>query len=89
MVKRKSGGAEEKYRRLGEKMIFEDRLAEYDLPDMAKLFLPSALSDKTKDALIARDDMGEILKKAIEKIDRGSVESIETIVSRMCLDKIY
>lgn len=51
---------------------------------MAKLFLPAALSDETKEKLLGRDDMAEILKKEINQINHGSVESIETIVGSMC-----
>ena len=52
------------------------------LPEMARLLLPSTLSDETKKAVmkLKPEELGAILKAAIDKINRGSVESVDALV---------
>lgn len=70
-------------------MTFEEYWLEVEklkvLPNTAIKQLPSVLSGKTKSELMRRtaEDAVEILKKAIETIDRGSVESIDNLVTRL------
>lgn len=54
------------------------------LPDMARLLLPSALSEKTKKMLLrlSPEELGHVLATAIETINRGSVESVDTLVRK-------
>ena len=63
-------------------MSFEERLEQMNLPTMAKEFLPIDLSAKTKKTLESRPDMEQILKKAIEEINQGSVEKLDDLVAR-------
>lgn len=54
------------------------------LPEMARLLLPSTLSEGTKDMTLKLtprpEELGRILKSAIDQIDHGSVESVDVLV---------
>ena len=54
------------------------------LSDMARILLPSTLSDETKKTAIrlSPEEFGIILKSAINKIDHGSVETVDRLVRR-------
>ena len=54
------------------------------LPEMAIQQLPGSLSLETKKRLMKRspDEAGELIKAAIEEVNRGSVESIDNLVRR-------
>ena len=53
------------------------------LPDMARIQLPSALSDKTKRKLLklSPEEVGRVLSRAIDAVNHGSVKSIDTLVN--------
>ena len=67
-------------------MTFEELLDQAcvtaHLPEMARLLLPSTLSEETKRAVmkLSPEKLGAILKAAIDKINRGSVESVDVLV---------
>ena len=69
-------------------MTFEDYWAEVEklkvLPDMAIRQLPSALSIDTKKKLMEKsaEETAKMLRNAIEEINHGSVESIESLVRK-------
>lgn len=52
------------------------------LPSMAKDQLPSALSDKTKRKLLklSPEEVGRVLNTAIDAVNLGSIESVDTLV---------
>ena len=52
------------------------------LPNMARILLPSALSGETKKAImkLKPEELGLILKDAIDQIDSGSVERVDVLV---------
>lgn len=54
------------------------------LPSMARILLPSTLSDKTKKAVmkLKPEMIGSILKDAIDQINNGSVESVDMLVRK-------
>ncbi len=70
-------------------MSFEELLDQAcksaSLPEMARLLLPSTLSDETKKAVmkLSPEKLGAIVKAAIDKINRGSVESVDALVNRI------
>ena len=51
---------------------------------MARLLLPSTLSGETKKAVmkLKPEELGIILKDAIDQIDNGSVESVDVLVRK-------
>lgn len=67
-------------------MTFEELLdqacAIAHLPEMARIQLPSTLSNETKKAVmkLSPEKLGAILKAAIDKINCGSVESVDALV---------
>lgn len=69
-------------------MTFEELLdaacKSAQLPNMARILLPSTLSDTTKKAVMKLDSetLGRILKSAIDEIDHGSIESLDAWVRR-------
>lgn len=52
---------------------------------MARLLLPSALSEQTKrDAMkLSPEEFGRALKGAIDEIDHGSIESVDSLVRKL------
>ena len=58
------------------------------LPEMARLLLPSTLSEEIKNAVMnsSPEDLGAILKAAIDEINRGSVESVDALVRKALYD---
>lgn len=54
------------------------------LPEMARIQLPNALSDKTKKMVLklSPEEFGQILATAIDTVNRGSVESIDSLVRK-------
>ena len=54
------------------------------LPDMARIQLPSALSEKTKKMVmrLSPEEFGKVLSTAIETINRGSTESVDALVRK-------
>ena len=58
------------------------------LPDMARMQLSSALSDKTKRKLLklSPEEVGRVLNTVIEAVNHGSVESVDTL-KRSALDR--
>lgn len=54
------------------------------LPEMARLLLPSTLSEGTKNMVLKLnpEEFGTILKTAIDQIDHGSVESVDALVRK-------
>lgn len=73
-------------------MTFDELLTEAcklaHLPEMARIQLPSALSEKTKRKVmrLSPEELGQVLNTAIEQINRGSVESVDTLV-RLLIEK--
>ena len=71
------------------KVTFDDLLTEAcnsaGLPNMARLLLPSALSEQTKrDAMkLTPEEFGRALKAAIDEIDHGSIESVDSLVRKL------
>jgi hypothetical protein len=63
-------------------MTFEEFLKNTTLPSTAKEQLPAVLSSDTKDRLQRRDDAETILRAAIDEVDHGSVESVNTLVRK-------
>ena len=69
-------------------MSFEELLEQAcksaSLPEMTRLLLPSTLSDVTKDMVLklSPEELGAILKAAIDEINRGSVESVDALVRK-------
>lgn len=69
-------------------MTFEDYWEEIGklkiLPGMAIKQIPSSLSAETKKRLMKKEPVEtvEILKNAIDEINHGSVESIESLVKK-------
>ena len=65
-------------------MSFEDLLDQAcksaRLPEMARILLPSTLSEGTKK--LEPEEFGAILKAAIDQIDHGSVESVDALVRK-------
>lgn len=51
---------------------------------MARILLPSTLSEETKKTAIrlSPEEFGIILKSAIDEIDHGSVETVDRLVRR-------
>ena len=70
-------------------MTFEDYWTEVDklktLPQMTIQQLPSSLSVDTKKRLmmLRPEETVEILEAAIDLVNQGSVESIDSLVNRM------
>lgn len=54
------------------------------LPNMARILLPSTQSGETKEAVmkLKPEELGIISKDAIDQIDSGSVESVDTLVRK-------
>lgn len=69
-------------------MTFEEYWAEVEklkaLPNTAIKQLPSSLSTETKRKLMEKqpEETVELLSKAIDEVNRGSVESIESLVRK-------
>ena len=69
-------------------MTFEEYWTEVEklriLPGMAIQQLPSSLSPETKKRLMRKrpEETVELIKAAIEEVNRGSVESIDSLVRR-------
>ena len=69
-------------------MSFEDLLDQAcklaHLPEMARLLLPSTLSEGTKNMVLklTPEELGRILKSAIDQIDHGSVESVDALIRK-------
>ena len=67
-------------------MTFEEFLSEVwkyaSLPSIARLQLPNSLSDKTKRKLLKMDpvEVARILEGVVDKINCGSVESIDALI---------
>ncbi|MBR3124993.1 MAG: hypothetical protein IKF42_06135 [Mogibacterium sp.] len=55
------------------------------LPEMARIQLPNALSDKTKKMVLklSPEEFGKILSSAINTVNMGSVESIDSLVKKL------
>ena len=72
-------------------MSFEDLLDQAckstRLSEMARLLLPSTLSEETKKLVLKLEPeaFGAILKATIDQIDHGSVESVEALVKKSLL----
>ena len=68
-------------------MTFEELLDQActiaHLPEMARIQLPSALSDKTKHLMLqlSPEELGHMLSEAIDAVNHGSVKSIDTLVN--------
>ena len=69
-------------------MSFEDLLDQAcksaRLPEMARILLPSTLSEETKKLVLklSPEELGRILASAIDQINQGSVESVEVLVRK-------
>ena len=55
-----------------------------NLPEMARLLLPSTLSEETKKLVLKLEPeaFGAILKAAIDQINQGSVETVDALVRK-------
>ena len=55
------------------------------LPEMARLLLPSTLSEETKNMVLrlTPEELESILKSAIDQIDHGSVETVDAHVRKV------
>ncbi len=58
------------------------------LPSMARILFPSTLSEKTKKAMMKLEPevLEIILKNAIDQINNGSVESVDSLVRKALRD---
>ena len=58
------------------------------LPEMARILLPSTLSEETKKLVLKLEPeaFGAILKVAIDQINQGSVESVDALVRKALQD---
>lgn len=69
-------------------MTFEELLNQAcesaHLPEMARIQLPNALKPETKKRVVklTSDEFGKMLATAIDKVNHGSVESIDTLVKK-------
>ena len=69
-------------------MTFEELLTEAcksaHLPEMARIQLPSSLSEKTKRNVmrLSPEELGRVLNTAIEAVNHGSVESVDALVRK-------
>ena len=64
----------------------------FRLPGMAVVELPSVLTDYTKKRLLAINDVdhaGEIILRAIDKIDHGSLETVDNSVKELLKNSSY
>ena len=54
------------------------------LPEIARLLLPSTLSEETKKLVLKLEPeaFGAILKAAIDQINQGSVETVDALVRK-------
>lgn len=54
------------------------------LPEMARIQLPSSLSEKTKRNVmrLSPEELGQILANAIDTVNHGSIESIDALMNR-------
>ena len=56
------------------------------LPNMAKILLPPALSEQTKRKILRKkkspEEMAQIFVSAIDEINHGSIETVDTLVRR-------
>ncbi len=52
------------------------------LPEMARLLLPSTLNAETKNMVLklSPEELGRILASAIDQINHGSVETVDSLV---------
>ena len=52
------------------------------LPEMARIQLPSALSDETKKMVmkLSPEELGHVVSDAIDKINHGSVDPIDKLI---------
>lgn len=59
------------------------------LPEMARRQLPSALKPETKRLVmkLTPDEFGKMLATAIDKVNHGSVESIDKLVNEELLTR--
>lgn len=57
------------------------------LPEVARLLLPSTLSAETKKLVLklSPEELGRVLASAIDKINRGSVETVDALVKKSLL----
>ena len=73
-------------------MSFEDLLDQAcksaRLPEMARLLLPSTLSEETKKLVLKLEPeaFGAILKATIDQINRGTVETVDALVRKALRD---
>lgn len=67
-------------------MTFEELLDQAcvtaHLPEMARIQLPSALSDETKEMLLklSAEEVGVVLSSAIDAVNHGSIKPIDKLV---------
>ena len=59
--------------------LFDQACTAAHLPDMARILLPSILSERTKKMVLqlGPEEFGQILSTVIETINHGSVESVD------------
>ena len=52
--------------------------------DIAKQFIPNALSDETKKKLenYSSEEIASIINNAVEEINRGSIETVDSLVRK-------
>ena len=73
-------------------MTFEELLdqacAAASLPEMARIQLPSALSDEIKKMVLqlSPEELGRVLNEAIETVNCGSVEPLDKLVAYYLID---
>lgn len=62
--------------------LFDKACTTAGLPEMAKMQLPSVLSDKTKKMILklSPEEVGKMLSSAIDAVNKGSVETIDKLV---------
>lgn len=56
-------------------------------PEMARIQLPSSLKDKTKKLKLSPEELGRVLNKAIDTINKGSVESVDMLVRKQLSER--
>lgn len=70
-------------------MTFDELLGEAcdsaHLPEMARLLLPSTLSEETKRMVLklTPEEFGQVLATTIDTVNRGAVESIDSLVRKL------
>lgn len=64
--------------------LLDEACAATRLPEMARIQLPSVISDESKKMVmqLSPNELGILLSKVIDEINHGSVMSIDTLIRK-------